>query len=110
MATVRMPISWQVRATRSAISPRLAMRILRMLTARHPSRIAAASPPRPAEPAPLRNLAVLAQQRRLAALQRQLPARDPDRHRLAGDFQRISVPEHHVSARALRDAADGPAQ
>src|SRR5438874_12961422 len=32
MATVRMPISRQVRATRTAISPRFAMRILRMAT------------------------------------------------------------------------------
>src|SRR5438132_12000106 len=34
MATVRIPISRQVRATRTAISPRLAMRILRMGTLR----------------------------------------------------------------------------
>src|SRR5438067_9329949 len=38
MATVRMPISLQVRATRTAISPRLAIRIFRMLTAAHPTR------------------------------------------------------------------------
>src|SRR5204862_826440 len=38
MATVPIPISRQVRATRTAISPRLAMRIFRMPTAAHPTR------------------------------------------------------------------------
>src|SRR6267378_3031078 len=38
MATVPMPISLQVRATRTAISPRLAMRIFLMATAANPTR------------------------------------------------------------------------
>src|ERR1700682_1005808 len=43
MATVPMPISLQVRATRTAISPRLAMRIFRMATAANPTRTAPAA-------------------------------------------------------------------
>src|SRR5882724_7515228 len=47
MATVPMPISLQVRATRTAISPRLAMRIFRMPTAANPTRTAPAATRRP---------------------------------------------------------------
>src|SRR2546423_15513809 len=58
MATVAMPIARQVRATRRAISPRLAMRILRMVTGREATRKRAPSPSSGEEDSLMRDNAV----------------------------------------------------